>query len=119
MERNALIYALSDVTVIGHSRFGVGGTWGGALDARRRRLCPLLYSGWDGPLSDDALRARAAFAGLGTPVLSAPENLPMAVQDTVALWHRFGGQYLGQRSFDFVDDPVLPSHGADLGWASA
>lgn len=74
-ERNALIYALCDAAVVGHARFGVGGTWGGAMDARRRRLCPLIYSGWDGPLSADARQARDAFVGLGVPLLCDPANL--------------------------------------------
>lgn len=41
MERNALIYALSDQTVAMAAELRSGGTWTGAVDALRRRLCVL------------------------------------------------------------------------------
>ena len=41
MERNALIYALSDQTVAMAAELKSGGTWAGAVDALRRRLCVL------------------------------------------------------------------------------
>lgn len=41
MERNALIYAMSDQTVAMAAELKSGGTWAGAVDALRRRLCVL------------------------------------------------------------------------------
>jgi hypothetical protein len=41
MERNALIYALSEQAVVAEARYRVGGTWLGASDAIRRRLTRL------------------------------------------------------------------------------
>lgn len=38
MERNALIYALADATVVIQPRFRQGGSWHGAVDALRRNL---------------------------------------------------------------------------------
>lgn len=38
MERNALIYCASPLTIVGHSRLREGGTWIGASEALRRRL---------------------------------------------------------------------------------
>lgn len=42
MERNALIYAASPFAVVCHARFRQGGTWHGACDALRRRLCRVV-----------------------------------------------------------------------------
>jgi len=42
MMRNRFIYAHSQGTVITRSDLGKGGTWSGATDALRRKLCPLL-----------------------------------------------------------------------------
>ena len=42
MMRNRFIYAHSQGTVITRSDLGKGGTWAGATDALRRKLCPLL-----------------------------------------------------------------------------
>lgn len=41
MERNALIYASSPLTVVVRARLRAGGTWHGAIDALRRRLTTL------------------------------------------------------------------------------
>ncbi len=43
MERNALIYAMSERALVVQSRFREGGTWHGAMDAFRRRLTTLFY----------------------------------------------------------------------------
>jgi len=42
MERNALIYAASTATAVFQPRFRAGGTWHGATEALRRRLCRVL-----------------------------------------------------------------------------
>lgn len=67
MERNALIYAASEATVVVQARFKQGGTWLGAADATRRRLCPLI-------VRDDGGQASRALIGLGaTPITEAGE----------------------------------------------
>jgi hypothetical protein len=60
MERNALIYAAADQTVVAHARFKVGGTWTGATDALRRRRTRLLIR--EDP-TDPALRALICLGG--------------------------------------------------------
>lgn len=61
MERNALIYASSSVAVVVEPRYREGGTWHGAVDALRRRLCRVLV--WDdGSPGADAL---IALGGVG------------------------------------------------------
>lgn len=59
MERNALIYAASSHTVIGHARFKEGGTWHGAVHAVRSRLSTLLVRRSD----ELAMRSLAALGG--------------------------------------------------------
>lgn len=44
MERNQLIYAAAECTLVVQPRFKVGGTWHGALSAHQRKLCPLLVA---------------------------------------------------------------------------
>ena len=65
MERNALIYAAAEATVVGHARLRQGGTWHGASDALRRRLGRLLIRS-DGSPAERALRVLGA-EGMGTP----------------------------------------------------
>jgi hypothetical protein len=45
MERNALIYALADGAIAISPRWKHGGTWHGAVECLRRRLCPLWVAG--------------------------------------------------------------------------
>lgn len=61
MERNALIYALADRAVVIGPRWRQGGTWHGAVDALRRRLCR-VYVAMDG---SDAVRALVALGAIG------------------------------------------------------
>jgi predicted Rossmann fold nucleotide-binding protein DprA/Smf involved in DNA uptake len=52
MERNRLVYAMSDRALVVHGRYREGGTWAGATDALRRgltnvfvRSCPEPWAG--------------------------------------------------------------------------
>ncbi|MHB8635532.1 MAG: DNA-processing protein DprA [Fimbriimonadaceae bacterium] len=63
MERNTLVYALSDAAYVGHARFKQGGSWHGATAALRRRLTRVLVSAAPWSRTDEA--ARQAFIGLG------------------------------------------------------
>ncbi|RYG36819.1 hypothetical protein EON81_08635 [bacterium] len=69
MERNALIYAASELAFVGHARLRQGGTWHGATDALRRRLCRLAIP----PAQDEP--GLNALATLGASVLSRPSDL--------------------------------------------
>jgi predicted Rossmann fold nucleotide-binding protein DprA/Smf involved in DNA uptake len=69
MERNALIYAAAEGTVVVHARYRQGGTWHGAADALRRRLGPLLVRECrENP-------AHRALIALGAHPLAAPGEL--------------------------------------------
>jgi predicted Rossmann fold nucleotide-binding protein DprA/Smf involved in DNA uptake len=68
MERNALIYAAADATIVGHARLREGGTWHGASDALRRRLGRLLVRPDDSP-------AALALKALGAGELAKPVDL--------------------------------------------
>jgi hypothetical protein len=77
MERNALLYALAEYALVAHARFKQGGTWSGATDALRRRLCRLVVREDEGDLASRALAALGAVplaspAGLGAALASAP-----------------------------------------------
>ncbi len=76
MERNALIYAASDLAVVAQARFRVGGTWVGATEAIRRRLCPLAVRE-----SDE--EAHRALVGLGARPLAAPDGLGALLEEQV------------------------------------
>ncbi|MCB0826494.1 MAG: DNA-processing protein DprA [Armatimonadetes bacterium] len=65
MERNALIYAMSDRTLVVAARLQRGGSWAGAVDAMRRHLCGVTVADW----GDDAARA---LIGLGASPLVRP-----------------------------------------------
>lgn len=60
MERNALIYASAERALAIAPRLGRGGTWHGAADALRRRLCPVWVAGGSGASALRALGARPA-----------------------------------------------------------
>jgi len=72
MERNTLIYASSEQTVIVESKFKAGGTWIGAIEATRRHLCPLI-------VRDDASQASKALIALGATPIVAPSQLASAL----------------------------------------
>ncbi|MFM9873338.1 MAG: DNA-processing protein DprA [Fimbriimonadaceae bacterium] len=59
MIRNRLIYAWSRRSVVVHSRYRVGGTWGGATDALRRGLGRVIVADW----RDSATDALVALGG--------------------------------------------------------
>ncbi|MCE9560209.1 MAG: DNA-protecting protein DprA [Armatimonadetes bacterium] len=59
MERNALIYGMSLTTFVLASNYNAGGTWAGATNALRRRLCPVLVADLGGK-PDPAVTALAA-----------------------------------------------------------
>jgi predicted Rossmann fold nucleotide-binding protein DprA/Smf involved in DNA uptake len=67
MERNALIYAASELTVVVQAQFKSGGTWIGAVEATRKRICPLVVR------DDGSQAARAVIALGGSPIQSAAE----------------------------------------------
>ena len=68
MERNALIYAFSPVAVVAHVRLREGGTWHGAVDALRRRLCIVA-------VREDGSPGARALAALGAVAFREPEQL--------------------------------------------
>ena len=63
MERNTLIYALSEAAYVGQARFKQGGSWHGSSEAMRRRLTRILVSAGPWPRGNEA--ARRALLGLG------------------------------------------------------
>lgn len=74
MERNALIYAASEHSVVAHARFKQGGTWTGATEALRRKLTRLIVRRDLGELGHRAL------ASLGAFELEAPAQLKEALE---------------------------------------
>ncbi len=86
MERNALIYAAADATVVGHIRLRQGGTWHGASDALRRRLGRLLVR-CDGSPAERALRALGA-EGIGDPAELADRLTQGASQRNLFAYER-------------------------------
>lgn len=85
MERNALIYAASEHTVVISARFKEGGTWIGATEALRRKLTRLVVR--RSP-SDAASRALIA---LGAIPLDRPEDLQLALLAAPATSSLFEG----------------------------
>ncbi len=95
MERNALIYAMSDCTVAVEARLKEGGTWAGAADALRRRLCRVaVYQGSGG---SDALQA------LGAVGVSTVEDLREAVLNPAPLAQPelFGANIVREQAFTY------------------
>ncbi|CAN5352117.1 hypothetical protein BH11ARM1_BH11ARM1_00090 [soil metagenome] len=74
MERNALIYAAAERAVIVHARYREGGTWTGAIEAHRRRRCPMVVR------QDQDSPAHRALIGLGMIPLTLPADLSLALQ---------------------------------------
>jgi len=73
MERNTLIYAASEATVVIDPRFKEGGTWHGAVEANRRKLCPLIIRATDTP-------SCRALVALGAQPMSDPSELASILQ---------------------------------------
>jgi predicted Rossmann fold nucleotide-binding protein DprA/Smf involved in DNA uptake len=69
MERNALIYAAAEITLVVHARYREGGTWHGATDALRRRLGHIAVR--DDPTSP----AHRALVALGATPVSSPAQV--------------------------------------------
>lgn len=79
MERNVLLYAMACFSLAVQPRFKHGGTWHGAAEALRRRLCPVgiasafLGEAFEARSSfDDSLLAVRALIGLGAVEISSP-----------------------------------------------
>ena len=77
MRRNALIYAMAEAAVIVHARFGEGGTWNGAIEARRRKICPLI-------VRNDGTPAARALIALGACPIERPDDLRVALESPEA-----------------------------------
>jgi predicted Rossmann fold nucleotide-binding protein DprA/Smf involved in DNA uptake len=69
MERNALIYAAAEATVVVHARLRAGGGWHGATAALRRRLGPVIVR------EDPSSPAHRALISLGARPLASPSAL--------------------------------------------
>lgn len=70
MQRNALIYAGSVAAVVLRPRLRAGGSWHGASDALRRRLCRVIVFGQG---DEQAIRALVAQGAL---LIADPSELP-------------------------------------------
>lgn len=90
LERNALIYSMTEGTFVVRSRYRRGGTWAGASEALRRRLSPVFIRE---DLSDAAHRALRSLGALGyepergvwAALMSPPAQRPLfAVDDRTA-----------------------------------
>lgn len=73
MERNGLLYALSSHTLVIEPKFKQGGTWHGAIDALRRRLCTVL-------VPDDGSQASRALIALGAVPVTVVESVLQAMK---------------------------------------
>jgi len=85
MERNALVYASAEVSVVIHARHRAGGSWHGALDALRRRLSVVLV----GPCE-----ARPTLLALGAYAVDSPRQaMQMVLSPPVSrnLWSPLEG----------------------------
>ena len=72
MERNALIYAFSPLSLIVKSGFKVGGTWNGATEALRRRLTRLAVRIIEGDIASKTLCRLGA-----QPLRSVPDAIAL------------------------------------------
>ncbi|MBI3722184.1 MAG: DNA-processing protein DprA [Fimbriimonas ginsengisoli] len=73
MERNALIYAAAEATVVVQARFREGGAWAGAADALRRRIGRVIAR------EDPSSLAMRSLIALGAAPLSTPDALGEAL----------------------------------------
>lgn len=89
MGRNKLIYGLSRATLVVASEHDKGGTWAGAVEALRQRLCPVLV--WTGEGKGEGnhvlvARGATAVADLGQLFpLPAPPAVPAAAAEQLVL----------------------------------
>ena len=72
MERNVLVYAFGEATVVVHARLREGGTWHGAVHALKRKLRVIVY---DHPKSPGA----KALISLGAVPIRSPDQLREAL----------------------------------------
>jgi predicted Rossmann fold nucleotide-binding protein DprA/Smf involved in DNA uptake len=74
MERNTLIYAAAEATVVAQARFKSGGTWIGAVEATRKHICPLI-------VRDDGSPASKALIALGAVPINEAKELEHALSN--------------------------------------
>ncbi len=87
MERNVLVYAASEAAILVAVRHGAGGTWHGAREALRRRLCPLLVHS---PPTAQPGSGTAAFLAMGAvelPTSLEVESLRAGVLESLRRSH--------------------------------
>lgn len=104
MERNALIYAMGDQAVVVASHLKSGGTWGGAVDALRRKLTTVLVA-MDGSASASALCGLGAVGirlGGEAEVICARLKAAMLVERATAQPQLFGGREVRESRADFT-----------------
>jgi predicted Rossmann fold nucleotide-binding protein DprA/Smf involved in DNA uptake len=89
MERNWLIYAASELSVVGHCRLRLGGSWHGAVGALRKRTCRVAVRL---DHSEPGLRALAA---LGAVELDSPGDLTRLIEDCSDRYNLFAGLKVG------------------------
>lgn len=75
MERNRLIYAASEATLVVRARHREGGSWHGAITALRDRLCPVFIQ------EDPSSLAHRTLIALGAIPLRDPDALVAQVQN--------------------------------------
>ena len=79
MERNHLLYAIAELSVVCQARFKEGGSWRGAAEALRRGTCQVAAR-WDP--GDKTLRALCA---LGATPLAAPDQIGALAKEGASL----------------------------------
>lgn len=89
MERNTLLYALSEFSLVVHARFKEGGAWTGATDALRRKSTRLIAR------EDPENPAHRALASQGAILLRSPIELGNALCSKLA---QPALAFFGQRS---------------------
>ncbi|MBA3726948.1 MAG: DNA-processing protein DprA [Armatimonadetes bacterium] len=77
--RNRWIYASSDAVILVSSRFGQGGSWAGAIAARRSRVSPIIVFRGKHPSSGNE-----ALAKLGATSVSSIDELEEALRPCLA-----------------------------------
>ncbi|MGI8923795.1 MAG: DNA-processing protein DprA [Fimbriimonadales bacterium] len=77
--RNRWIYAASDAVILVSSRFGQGGSWAGAISARRSRASPILVFRGKQPSSGNEVLAK-----LGATSVSSIAELEGALRPCLA-----------------------------------
>lgn len=101
MIRNRLIYAWSGLSVVVHSRFKVGGTWGGVTEALRKRQGRIFAAQW-GCLGSNAL---VALGAVPLHVVAGwPEQLAFLLRQPLPLAQPdlFGAELVRERKLAYV-----------------